>query len=136
MSLPFPQEYKPVKLPLYAHIDFFFFLPVLSPKIAYSAQLLSCFQGNENGARHCGSFNANHSEAGCASRPREHCQTASIQDSLTVPGSTLPYICSLSFPTPLSPSCKPNGTTRWVSLSPFYREEKLRYKTIKCLYKG
>lgn len=34
---------------------FFFFL-VLSPKIACSVQLLYRFQGNENGAWHCGSF--------------------------------------------------------------------------------
>lgn len=83
MSLPFPHEYNSVKLSLMLTLIFF---SVLSPKIAYSAQLLSCFQGNENGAWHCGSFMQIIARLAVLQDSESTAKQAFIEDSLIVAG--------------------------------------------------
>lgn len=131
MSLPFPHEYNSVKLSLMLT----FFFPVSSLKIAYSAQLLSCFQGNENGAWHCGSFMQIIVRLAVL-QDRE--STANRHLSRTAwqwPGSKLPYIAAFHSQPPVTlVQAKWNHEMGFII--PFYWEEKLRYKTIKCLYIG
>lgn len=114
----------------------FFFFSVLSPKIAYSAQLLSCFQGNESGAWHCGSLMQSIVRLAVFQDRESTAAWVFIKDSLTVPGASITLHLQPFIPNALSPSRKPNGNMKWILLSPFHREEKRRYKTSKCLYKG
>lgn len=60
---------------------------------------------------------------------------ALIKGSLTIPEVSITLHLQPFIHHPLSPSCKPNGNTRWVLSSLFNWEGKLRYKTTKCLYK-
>lgn len=122
--------------PFMLTLIFFFFL-VLSPKIACSVQLLYRFQGNENGAWHCGSFMQ--IVARLAALPgceNAHRQMGVHQGQRDSPGVWITLHPQPFVPDPLSPSCKPDRNRRWIWLSPFYRVEKLRYETTPCLYKG
>lgn len=98
MSLPFPHVQHPVKLSLYVHVDFFPLLcfSMLSPKIAYSPQLLYCFQGNENGAWHCGNLMQIAVQLAVLQDNKSAATWAFIKDSLTTPEAHITVYHSVS----------------------------------------
>lgn len=81
-------------------IFFFFCFSVLSPKIAYSTLLLYCFQGNNDGAWHCGSLMQIIVKLAVLQDSKSTAKWAFIKDAWQPQESKLPHICSLSFTIP------------------------------------